>query len=312
MKRLLPALLALGAAACSAPDTLPEAVRTSDAGTTAEVVPTANGAQAETAPAGEDDEAPKKAASEKKGPSIKQLQAEVTRAQTERGEARRKERYGAADLEIAELGAAATELGVVESLRSARAGLERAKAAMEAFDTVERPLRIRKSDLDGRQSAERLRQVEADLVGVLEIYEEETEARTKDEVILKYRIQVDLARERVALNEAERKQLLETTLPAEMREKAEGVRKAEASLAKAEADALKTRRKSEADLEKAADEYDEARKKAKAAGKKLERARKRLNDAREAAAARKAEAATDEAAKDETTDAAGQAPAGDK
>ncbi|MEM9382063.1 MAG: hypothetical protein AAGB93_19055 [Planctomycetota bacterium] len=315
MKRLSPVLLALGVAACGATDTRSEAVRTPDADATAEVVPTAAAAQTESADADAQEAKPKKAAPKRKGPSIKQLQSELTKAQTERSEAQRKQRYADASLEIAELDSAATELGVVESLRAARADLERARAAMEAFDSVARPLRVRKADLDGRQAKERLRQVEADLVGVLEIYEEETEARTKDEVILKYRIQVDLARERVALNEAERAQLMETTLPAEMREKAEGVRKAEASLAKAEAQALKTRRKSEADLEKAADEADDGRKKAKAAGKKVERARRRLNDAREADAARKAEAAAKSAAKDAddgASEAAGEASSGDK
>lgn len=190
--------------------------------------------------------------------------------------AERDRRYAMSELEIARLAAVAAEMDVEESLMSARAKVEEVQAAYERFETVERPLEIDESKMSGAQAEERLIAAETDLVGILEIFDDETEARSKDEIIRRKTRAVEMAKDRVAIAKAKHDALVQHTLPARMREKGEALRKAQAALAKAEASAKEKRRRTELSAEKASDAVE-------VATEKLEKARRKLEEARAAA-----------------------------
>ena len=214
-------------------------------------------------------------------PTLKELQATLAKAQEARWEAQRQERYAVAELELARLEIQGSDLGLVESLRAARAKLQEAQSAMERFDGDERPLQIREAVLKVGEAKERLIVGEENLLGILALYAEETEARSMEEIIRRHRAQVETAKERVEIATQKRVVLAEHTLPAKMREKAEAIRLAEAGLAKAEATAVQTRRKSQLAEEKAVDALAGARRDVKKASKKAAAARRSADARRE-------------------------------
>ena len=217
-------------------------------------------------------------------PTLKELQAALAKAQEERSEAQRQEGYAAAELELARLVNQGSELGVVESLRAARAKLQETQSAMERFDGAERPLQIREAALKVGEAKERLIVGEENLLGILALYAEETEARSMEEIIRRHRAQVETAKERVEIATQKRVVLVKHTLPAKMREKAEAVRSAEAGLAKAEATAEQTRRKNQLTVEKAVDALAGAKRDVKKASKAAAAARRKADDRRESEA----------------------------
>ncbi len=234
------------------------------------------GAEQVGAPGDEAKGVPKKA-------KLSALRKRSAEADTQFAEARRALRLKAAERELAELAAAATARDSEESVRAARVALEMARADRVRFDTMERPVKIGEAELSVGQAEERLRVAETDLLGILEIFEEESEARAKDEIIRRNEIAVQTAKARVEQAQIKRAMVVEGELPARMAKLSEAVRAAGAKLAAAEAKAEQSRRRAALDVGVAKNEEAEARKASAKAEKERAQRRQRLKAAKEAA-----------------------------
>ena len=100
--------------------------------------------------------------------------------------------------------AAAAEWGV----EKARRLFEEAERSRETFETLERTVIEEKRDLDLSRAERRLLEEQADLEGILRIYEDEPEASAKDEIIARHRRDVEFAERSLAI--ARRKAELDT------------------------------------------------------------------------------------------------------
>lgn len=212
---------------------------------------------------------------------VENLAKQVKTAKEATVKAERERRYAEAELEIAEMGAAGTEIEVVESLRSARVDFEAAKEALEVFDSIERPLGIQKAEMSVSDAEERLLTAQTDMVGLEDIFAEETEASAKPEILRRQRRKVERAQR--ALDLAKKEELLktETELPAQLRDLSGKVRAKEAALASATNGAAKERRSADLSVEKATDTAVDKKREARKAAAKVKSLEKRLNDVRQ-------------------------------
>jgi hypothetical protein len=208
------------------------------------------------------------------------LRKRSAEADTKFAEARRALRVKAAERELAELAAAATARDSDEAVRAARVALEMARADRVRFDAMERPVKIGEVALSVGQAEERLRVAETDLLGILEIFEEESEARAKDEIIRRNEIAVQTAKARVEQAQIKQAMVVEGELPARMAKLSEAVRACEAKLAAAEAKAEQAKRRATLDVGVAKNEEAEARKALSKAEKERAKIRKRLKAAK--------------------------------
>lgn len=218
-----------------------------------------------------------------KDASIAKLRKRATAADKAYAKARRAARLKTAERELAELTAADKVRESEEGVRAARVALEMARSDRVRFDAMERPVMIGEARLSVGQAEERLRVAETDLLGILEIFEEESEARAKDEIIRRNEIAVATAKARVGQAQLKQAMVVEGELPARMAKLSEAVRGSEAKVAAAEAKAEHVKRRATLDVGVAKNEESEARSAASKAEKERAQARKRLKAAKEKA-----------------------------
>ncbi|MGD2018450.1 MAG: hypothetical protein PVJ89_10060 [Planctomycetota bacterium] len=214
--------------------------------------------------------------------ALEALRKGAAEADRAAGEARREARVKTAARELAVLEAGANDRDAEEAIRAARVALEAAREERRRFESMERPIKISKSELAVASAKERLLKAETDLLGILEIFAEETEARAKDEIIRRNESEVATAKARVELAELEQAMVVEGELPARMVQLSEAIRAAEAKLGAAEARAERTARRGEMDVAAAKDTEKKAKKAAADADKARTQARQQLKAARAA------------------------------
>ena len=243
--------------------------------------------------------------------SLDKLRKRVSAAEKAHGEASREHRMKVSERELAELEAAADAASAAEAVRSARVELEAAQAARRRFDSLERKVEIGDTELAVARAREGLRTAETDLLGILEIFEEESEARAKDEIIRRNEVAVATAKARVEQAELRQAMVVEAELPARMARLSEAVRAAEAKLAAAEARAARVALRGELDVAKAKVDEREARDAARKTEKERAEARKRFKaeTKRRAEAKAAAEAAAEGAATEATSEATSESTA---
>ncbi len=113
-------------------------------------------------------------------------------------------------VELAELGLAIAEAQAEENLGRARLAqeekahaLEAAERALALYEEYEAPAALAAAELERDQAENRRVEAQADLEGILRIYAEEPEARSKEEIIRRHRVHVAFAER--ALEAASRK-----------------------------------------------------------------------------------------------------------
>ncbi len=232
-----------------------------------------------------------KAKAKPKPPSAETLAKQLTEAKEAKVDAEREQRYAEADLEIAEMGAAGTEIEVVESLRSARAELAAAQDALAVFDATERPLKVAKAQLAVADAEERLLTAETDLVGLEDIFAQEVEASAKPEILRRGRRKVERAKRALEVAVTESTLTIDHELPNRLKELSGKVRAKESALLSAQNNAAKDRRSAELKVEKATDEADAKKRASGKATAKVKSLQKRVNDARQKAQGGKKKAA---------------------
>jgi len=209
-------------------------------------------------------------------------------------------RMKVSERELAEMEAAANSADAAEAIRSARVALGAAKAARRRFDDMERAVKIGETELSVARAQEGLRKAETDLLGILEIFEEESEARAKDEIIRRNEVAVATAKARLEQAELQQVMVVESELPARMEKLSEAVRVAEAKVASAEAKAARVALRGELEVGKAKAAEREAKEAARKTEKGRAQARERMKAERDRRAARKAEAEAEAAASEES------------
>lgn len=234
------------------------------------------------AKAAEGKDKPAKKAKPKKS-EVESLTEQLRTAKEAKVQAERELRYAEADLEIAEMGAAGAEIDAVESLRSARVDLDAAKEALEVFSSIEQALAVQKAAMSVSDAEERLITAQTDLVGLEDIFAEETEASAKPEILRRGRRKVERAQRGLELATEEQRLKTSTELPAKLRGLSSKVRAMEAALASATNGAAKKRRSADLSVEKATDTADDKKREARKAAGKVKSLEKRLNDARQKA-----------------------------
>ncbi len=230
--------------------------------------------------------------------SMEKLRKRVSAAEEAHAMASLEFRMKVSERELAEMEAAANAADAAEAIRSARAALGSAKAARRRFDDMERKVAIGETELSLGRAREGLRKAETDLLGILEIFEEESEARAKDEIIRRNEVAVATAKARLEQAELQQVVVVESELPARMEKLSEAVRAAEAKLASAEAKAARVALRGELDVSKAKAAEREAKEAARKTEKERTQARERMKAERDRRAARKAEAEAEAAGVD--------------
>lgn len=235
-----------------------------------------------------------------KNVSMEKLRKRVSEADEAHAMASLEFRMKVSERELAEMEAAANSADAAEAIRSARVALGAAKAARRRFDEVERAVEVGETELNVARAQEGLRKAETDLLGILEIFEEESEARAKDEIIRRNEVAVATAKARLEQAELQQVMVVESELPARMEKLSEAVRAAEAKVASAEAKAARVALRGEIEVGKAKAAEREAKEAARKTEKERAQARERMKAERDRRAARKAEAEADAAASEES------------
>ena len=225
-----------------------------------------------------------------KSVSMEKLRKRVSAADEAHAMATLEFRMKVSERELAEMEAAANSADAAEAVRSARVALGTAKAARRRFDEVQRAVEIGDTELSVARAQEGLRKAETDLLGILEIFEEESEARAKDEIIRRNEVAVATAKARLEQAELQQVMVVGNELPARMEKLSEAVRAAEAEVASAEAKAARVALRGEIEVGKAKAAEREARVAARKTEKERAQARERMKAERDRRAARKAEA----------------------
>ena len=216
--------------------------------------------------------------------SMEKLRKRVSAADEAHAMATLEFRMKVSERELAEMEAAANSADAAEAIRSARVALGTAKAARRRFDDMERAVEIGETELSVARAQEGLRKAETDLLGILEIFEEESEARAKDEIIRRNEVAVATAKARVEQAELQQVMVVESELPARMEKLSEAVRAAEAKVASAEAKAARVALRGELDVSKAKAAEREAKEAARKTEKERAQARARMRKAEAKAA----------------------------
>lgn len=216
--------------------------------------------------------------------SMEKLRKRVSAADEAHAMASLQFRMKVSERELAEMEAAANSADAAEALRSARVVLGTAKAARRRFDDMERAVEVGETELSVARAQEGLRKAETDLLGILEIFEEESEARAKDEIIRRNEVAVATAKARVEQAELQQVMVVESELPARMEKLSEAVRAAEAKVASAEAKAARVALRGELDVSKAKAAEREAKEAARKTEKERAQARARMRKAEAKAA----------------------------
>ena len=212
-----------------------------------------------------------------KKPTAAELREEIAEAKEAKVLAAREVGYAETELQIAQLGAKAGEIEVAESLRAARAGLEKARAAQARFEEVERPLQLKEASMKIDDARDSVVKAETDLVGLEQIFEEEAEALAKPEILRRGRRSVERARMRLEIETARHALKVEREFPSKLKELTGEVRAAEAALAAKEAAAAERRLKLELGVTKAIDSVDDKKRALRKAERKIKPLQKRLN-----------------------------------
>ncbi len=222
--------------------------------------------------------------------SMEKLRKRVSEADEAHAMASLEFRMKVSERELAEMEAAANSADAAEAIRSARVALGTAKSMRRRFDDMERKVEIGESELSVARAQEGLRKAETDLLGILEIFEEESEARAKDEIIRRNEVAVATAKARLEQAELQQVMVVESELPARMEKLSEAVRTAEAKVASAEAKAARVALRGEIEVGKAKAAEREAREASRKTEKARAQALERMKAERDRRAARKAEA----------------------
>ncbi|MEL6712581.1 MAG: hypothetical protein AAFU73_02665 [Planctomycetota bacterium] len=248
---LVPAVL-LAAAACVSPVT----------------VPVDRSVAIEAAPSGARGSAQKESS---EGPSTpEEFEEAIEEAQHARVKAHREAVYAEKELELLELERAAAEAEAAADELKAREELAAAEAALAAFLEIERGVDLDDAQNTVADAADRVIVAKTDLAGLQDIFAEETEARSKDEILR--RAERSLARAEMRHSIAERRLALETEakLPRRERDLRSKVAAAKAALELRGMKEARARAGRELERTKAIDSVDEKRRAAARAKAKLE------------------------------------------
>lgn len=237
--------------------------------------------------------------------SVEKLRKRVAVADEAYATASLEFRMKVSERELAEMEAAASAADAAEAIRSARVSLGMAKGMRRRFDGMERKVEVGESELNVARAQEALRKAETDLLGILEIFEEESEARAKDEIIRRNEVAVATAKVRLEQAELQQRVVVESELPARMEKLSEAVRAAEAKVTAAEAKAARVALRGELDVAKAKAAEREAKEGARKAEKERDQARERMKAERDRRAARKAAAEAEAEAEGAATEERG-------
>ncbi len=155
-------------------------------------------------------------------------------------------------LERARLGSEATIVDARTEVRDAEHALEDARIELASFLGHEYPMELAEQTLALEETKNELESARADLAGILQIYAEEQEARSKDEIIRRNRDAVRFAEEQLRI-EARRAHLaLDESLPRRERELRRALRTAEEELGQARRALERAERECRIDVEEAA------------------------------------------------------------
>lgn len=172
--------------------------------------------------------------------------------------AEREVRHAHTDLELAELEAALSLESARVAVESAEAKLVAARERLERFEALEVEHLTEQTRMGVDRAEDRLIGEQQDLQGILDIYAEEQEARSRDEIIRRHRMSVQFAER--GLESARRAHALqvEHELPARMRELERAVAEAEQALVAARGRLAKQELSNKRDLERKRDAVEDA------------------------------------------------------
>jgi hypothetical protein len=164
--------------------------------------------------------------------------------------AEREVRHARMELELAELEAALSMQSARAAVESAEVKLMAARERVERFEGIEVEHLTEQTRMGVDRAEDRLIGEQQDLQGILDIYAEEQEARSRDEIIRRHRMSVLFAER--GLEGARRAHALqvEHELPARMRELERGVVEAEQGLEAARGRLRKQELQNERDLDR--------------------------------------------------------------
>ncbi len=134
------------------------------------------------------------------------------------------------DLQIAEYEASMALEAAGWAVEAADAKLAVATERLERFGALERDHQEEESQMGVDRAEDRLVREQQDLQGILDIYAEETEARSRDEIIRRHRQSVMFAERGLEMAERAHALKVEHELPARQRELERAVREADQAL----------------------------------------------------------------------------------
>lgn len=134
------------------------------------------------------------------------------------------------DLQIAEYEASMALESARWAVEGAEAKLEAARERLERFGALEVEIEVAQSEMGVDRAEDRLVRDQQDLQGILDIYAEEEEARSRDEIIRRHRMQVRFAERSLDLARRNHALKVEHELPAKQRELERAVKEADQAL----------------------------------------------------------------------------------
>jgi hypothetical protein len=149
-----------------------------------------------------------------------------------------------------------------DGVRDAEHALEDARIELATFLGHEYPMELAERMLDLEKSQNELQSARADLAGILQIYAEEREARSKDEIIRRNRDAVRFAEEELGIETRRAHLAMDESLPRRERELRRALEKASQELDSARRSLERTERETSLDLQEAELDLQEQRAKA--------------------------------------------------
>jgi hypothetical protein len=174
------------------------------------------------------------AAASKKKADAKRKKARntVKKLRTDLGEKEREQHKARLEFDLGELKAAATMAGTEHSMEDAQFDLGVAERALAAYVDIEMPLKLARVALNLDRASQRVVEARQNLEGMVQIYDDEIEARSKDEILLRAERRLEFAEREFALAQQGAALESETEIPNERRKLERGVEKAARSLQK--------------------------------------------------------------------------------
>ena len=141
------------------------------------------------------------------------------------------------EVTLAEMQAVEERAAAEAEVASGERALAIAEAELDRYLRARLPLQQAEAEMAIERAAQDLRAAQADLEGIRRIYEEEPEARSKEEIIHRHEVAVVFAKWRREVAEMKLEHLTAFDMPLERQRLDSGIAKARAALAKARAGA---------------------------------------------------------------------------